>query len=284
MDLYFGDTKKIVCGNIQKYLLEKSRIVYQAEGERNYHVFFQLFHLPPAWRTPLKLTKAEDYHYLRQGGCTTVDGIDDAEELRLMKDAFTRLGIATEDMITLFTTVAAVLHLGNVRFNAADDEAVVLSDIEEVRLASDLLGLDAEQCGKALVTRQLKVGREITIANNNLRQAEDSRDGLGKALYSKIFDWITERINVGICDVKTGEKVNSIGVLDIFGFEIFKVNSFEQLCINLANEKLQYVLEVPVGVCSVDLPLAVASPQVSLQRPHLHAGTRDLSQRKLGRS
>ena len=239
MDLYFGDTKKIVCGNIKKYLLEKSRIVYQAEGERNYHVFFQLFHLPAAWREPLKLTHAEDYHYLRQGGCTTVDGIDDPEELSAMKDAFTRLGIATEDMKALFATVAAVLHLGNVRFDAVDDEAVALSDMHEVTTVSDLLGLDPTLCGKALVTRQLKVGREITIANNNHRQAEDSRDGLGKALYSKIFDWITAEINTGINAVKTGEKINSIGVLDIFGFEIFKVNSFEQLCINLANEKLQ---------------------------------------------
>eukprot|EP01052_Picozoa_sp_SAG31_P052376 SAG31_NODE_12898_length_908_cov_0.739184_2_plen_184_part_01 len=118
MDLYFGTNKKIVNGNIRKYLLEKSRIVYQQNGERNYHVFFQLFHLPTAWKTQMKLdgTVPEDYHFLKQGSCSTVDGIDDPEELQLMLDAFKRLKISDSDAIAMFSVVAAVMHLGNATF------------------------------------------------------------------------------------------------------------------------------------------------------------------------
>lgn len=243
MDLYFGANRKIVNGNIRKYLLEKSRIVYQQDGERNYHVFFQVFHLPSAWKAQMKLegTAPEEYHYLKQGGCSTVDGIDDPAELQLMLDAFKRLKISDSDAIAMFSIVAAVMHLGNTTFEGdGGDGAVRVKNPAAVALASELLGVNSEACGKTLVTRQIKAGREVAIANNNHKQAEDSRDGLAKALYGKLFDYITLLINEGIAGVKTGELVNSIGVLDIFGFEIFKVNSFEQLCINLANEKLQF--------------------------------------------
>lgn len=224
MDLYFGSDKKIVNGNIKKYLLEKSRIVYQAPGERNYHVFFQVFHLPAAWQAQMKLTAPEDYFYLKQGGegCSTVDGIDDAHELQLMRDAFERLQISDEDAIKMFSIVAAVMHLGNTQFEQSGDDTVQVSNTDAVAVASSLLGVNADKCTQTLVTREIKAGREIAIANNNKKQAQDSRDGLAKALYGKLFDHLTAMINEGIDGVKTGEKVNSIGVLDIFGFEIFK--------------------------------------------------------------
>ena len=253
MDLYFGSSNKIVNGKITKYLLEKSRIVYQQNGERNYHVFFQLFHLKPAWKARMKITDPGDYHYLKQGGCTTVDGIDDPEELRLMLEAFQRLGISDEDAIAMFSVVAAVMHLGNARFERVDDEAVQVSNLADVALASDLLGINADACAKTLVTREIKAGREIAIANNDQKQAADSRDGLAKALYGKLFDYITALINRGIESVQTGETMNSIGVLDIFGFEIFKVNSFEQLCINLANEKLQFHFNAHIFLLELEI-------------------------------
>ena len=253
MDLYFGTNKKIVNGNIKKYLLEKSRIVYQQAGERNYHVFFQIFHLPADWRAQMQLTAPNDYHYLKQGGCVTVDGIDDPEELGFMLDAFKRLGISDTDAISMFSIVAAVMHLGNARFESSGDDTVQVANTEDsVALASNLLGVDAGACGQTLVTREIKAGREVAIANNNHKQAEDSRDGLAKALYGKLFDHITALINKGIESVKTGDMVNSIGVLDIFGFEIFKVNSFEQLCINLANEKLQYHFNAHIFLLELD--------------------------------
>jgi myosin heavy subunit len=253
MDLYFGANRKIVNGNIKKYLLEKSRIVFQQNGERNYHVFFQIFHLPADWRAQMKLTAPDDYHFLKQGGCSTVEGIDDPEELGLMRDAFKRLGISDSDAIAMFSIVAAVMHLGNARFERSGDETVQVANPDDVALASNLLGVDAKACEKTLVTREIKAGREIAIANNNHKQAEDSRDGLAKALYGKLFDYITDLINKGIAAVKTGELVNSIGVLDIFGFEIFKVNSFEQLCINLANEKLQYHFNAHIFLLELDI-------------------------------
>ena len=253
MDLYFGENKKIVNGNIKKYLLEKSRIVYQAPGERNYHVFFQVFHLPADWQAKMKLTNAQDYFYLKQGGCSTVDGIDDPEELQLMLQAFKRLGIGDEDAVAMFSIVAAVMHLGNTNFEASGDDTVQVRDTAPVAIASSLLGVETAACAQTLVTREITAGRETVIANNNEKQAQNSRDGLAKALYGKLFDYLTELINDGIGSVRTGDKMNSIGVLDIFGFEIFKVNSFEQLCINLANEKLQFHFNAHIFLLELDI-------------------------------
>ena len=165
MDLYFGEGEKICGGKINKYLLEKSRIVYQADGERNYHVFFHLFHLPKEWVDSYKLTKAEDYFYLQQGGCTTVEGIDDPEELALAREAFTRLLIPESEQKLLYGVVAASLHLGNVAFtDNGDDGAAEIKNQDEVDIVCELIGVDPAACAKTLTTRELKTGREITIS------------------------------------------------------------------------------------------------------------------------
>ncbi|KAG7164398.1 Unconventional myosin-XV-like 2 [Homarus americanus] len=229
LEVYFKDGV-ITGARITEYLLEKSRIVTQAHEERNYHVFYELLAgLPEESKAKYGLTSADKYFYLNQGGSCQLEGKYDGEDLQALLSAMQVLGFSTQEQDTIFRILAAVLHLGNVYFHRKQlrhgQEGVEIGSEAEIKWASHLLQIDDEARNERVFTPL------------NIDQALDARDAVAKALYSSLFSWLVRRINQII---HKGSRKTHISILDIFGFEIFKENSFEQLCINYANEKLQF--------------------------------------------
>ncbi|KAL6053329.1 Unconventional myosin-XIX [Balamuthia mandrillaris] len=239
-----------MCGAaVQTYLLEKSRIVRQQPGERNYHVFYQLIAgLPPDKKRELHLTSAEDYSYTNHSGCIQVEDIDDKDRFQDTIKALETVGISKAQQNAIFTILAAVLHIGNVRFENAggSDAGLKLVDENPLRLACELLGCDLEGMRHVLTERKVSAANETYTVPMSLEQADGARDALSMLLYSRMFDWLVTALNDNIANTSKqqrqkakAEKGGLIGVLDIYGFECFDNNSFEQFCINYANEKLQ---------------------------------------------
>ncbi|KAL6075618.1 Unconventional myosin-XV [Balamuthia mandrillaris] len=241
INIQFDQRGAIVGAKIENYLLEKSRLAYQAPDERNYHIFYALCRgLSEEDREQWHIGPPESFHYLNQSGCTTIKGVDDAKDLKDIKNAMQLLGMGDQQE-TVFQTVAAILHLGNTRFvPRKEGDGCAVENMEELQIAAKLLGVPVERLAKVLVTRFNKIRGEVFEVPLSPAEAGDVRDAIAKALYGRQFDWLVECINKSTQRThKQGDKITFIGILDIFGFENFKVNSFEQLCINYTNEKLQ---------------------------------------------
>nr|FAA04056.1 TPA: myosin XI subclass 2 isoform 2 [Chara braunii] len=233
---------KISGAAVRTYLLERSRVTQISTPERNYHCFYQLVagaSHEDAER--LKLGPPDSFHYLNQSKCVEVGAIDDCKEYQLTREAMDIVGITTEEQEAIFRTIAAVLHLGNIEFNSGESEASEVSTEKSkfhLKAAADMLMCDEEMLEKSLTTRIMKATRTESITKIlNKSQATDNRDALARTIYAKLFDWLVNKVNKSI-----GQDPHStvlIGVLDIYGFESFEINSFEQFCINLTNEKLQ---------------------------------------------
>ncbi|XP_076939107.1 myosin-1-like [Bidens hawaiensis] len=240
IEIHFSETGKISGAKIQTFLLEKSRVVQCTEGERSYHSFYQLCAgAPPSLREKLNLKSANEYKYLQQSTCFSINGVDDAEEFRVVVEALDTVHVSKENQENAFAMLAAVLWLGNVTFSIVDNENHVEPVIDEALLnVAKLIGCEADDLKLALSTRKMKVNNDIIVQKLTLAQAIDTRDALAKSIYSCLFDWLVEQINKSLAVGKrrTGR---SISILDIYGFESFDVNSFEQFCINYANERLQ---------------------------------------------
>lgn len=240
IEIHFSETGKISGANIQTFLLEKSRVVQCAEGERAYHIFYQLcVGAPPALREKLNLMSAKQYKYLRQSSCYSINGVDDAEQFRIVVEALDIVHVSKEDQESVFAMLAAVLWLGNVSFTVIDNENHVEPVADEGLITvAKLIGCDIGELKLALSTRKMRVGNDTIVQNLTLSQATDTRDALAKSIYACLFEWLVEQINKSLAVGKrrTGR---SISILDIYGFESFDRNSFEQFCINYANERLQ---------------------------------------------
>uniref|UniRef100_A0AAY4CVE3 Methyl-CpG binding domain protein 3b n=1 Tax=Denticeps clupeoides TaxID=299321 RepID=A0AAY4CVE3_9TELE len=230
IEIGFGQNGDIIGANMRTYLLEKSRVVFQAPMERNYHIFYQLCASRdlPEMRA-LKLGPAEHFRYTNQGEETQIPGTDDAVELDRTRNAFTILGVQSDQQMELYQILAAVLHLGNVKIQADD---------RSLALFSKLLGVECAQMAHWLCHRRLAVGGEMLVKPMSGQQASDARDALAKHIYGQLFTWTVLRLNAALQGQREQPK-SFIGVLDIYGFETFDRNSFEQFCINYANEKLQ---------------------------------------------
>lgn len=240
IEIHFSETGKISGAKIQTFLLEKSRVVQCAEGERAYHIFYQLCAgAPCALREKLNLMSAKEYKYLRQSSCYSINGVDDAEQFRIVVEALDIVHVSTEDQESVFAMLAAVLWLGNVSFTIIDNENHVEPVADEGLITvAKLIGCDIGELKLALSTRKMRVGNDTIVQNLTLSQATDTRDALAKSIYACLFEWLVEQINKSLAVGKrrTGR---SISILDIYGFESFDRNSFEQFCINYANERLQ---------------------------------------------
>uniref|UniRef100_A0A0D3FMK2 Myosin motor domain-containing protein n=1 Tax=Oryza barthii TaxID=65489 RepID=A0A0D3FMK2_9ORYZ len=241
VEIQFDKTGRISGAAIRTYLLERSRVCQINTPERNYHCFYFLCAAPPEDTQRYKLADARSFHYLNQSSCIEVEGINDAEEYLATRRAMDIVGINEEEQEAIFRVVAAILHLGNINFAKGTeiDSSVIKDDKSRFHLntAAELLKCNCDNLEKALITRVIVTPEEIITRTLDPASALVSRDALAKTIYSRLFDWIVEKINVSI-----GQDPNSkqlIGVLDIYGFESFKINSFEQLCINYTNEKLQ---------------------------------------------
>ncbi|XP_077174239.1 unconventional myosin-Va isoform X3 [Paroedura picta] len=239
IEIGFDKRYRIIGANMRTYLLEKSRVVFQAEEERNYHIFYQLCASAalPEFKT-LRLGNANYFHYTKQGGSPVIDGIDDAKEMMNTRRACTLLGIADSSQMGIFQILAAILHLGNVSFTSRDaDSCTIPPKHEPLRIFCDLMGVEYEQMAHWLCHRKLATATETYIKPIPKLQATNARDALAKHIYANLFNWIVDHVNRALHS--TMKQHSFIGVLDIYGFETFEINSFEQFCINYANEKLQ---------------------------------------------
>ncbi|CAK9208721.1 unnamed protein product [Sphagnum troendelagicum] len=242
IDIHFDNSGKICGAKIQTYLLEKSRVVQQAGGERSYHVFYQLCAgADPGLQERVKVRPAQEYHYLNHSDCLSIDNVDDAEQFYLLRRAMNVVQISNEDQEQAFEMLSAVLWIGNITFHIVDHDNVIVDENEgklAVKVAAGLLHCEIHELVAALSTRKIHAGGDDIVQRLTYEQATDSRDALAKAIYASLFDWLVDRINKSL-EVGKRRTGRSISILDIYGFESFKRNSFEQLCINYANERLQ---------------------------------------------
>ncbi|XP_052893039.1 unconventional myosin-Va isoform X5 [Anopheles moucheti] len=233
-------------GTMQTYLLEKSRVVFQAPGERNYHIFYQLCAARDQW-PELMLDHQDKFHFLNQGESPNINKLSDKDQFEDTLTALKTLGFDDGEIGDIMKVIASVLHLGNVVFNhrqktqtqEVDSEACsIASNDLHLNVACDILQLDRAELRKWLVTRQIESMNDSVLIPMNKQTAEATRDALAKHIYAELFQHIVQKINRNLAGSKK-QTCCFIGVLDIYGFETFDINSFEQFCINYANEKLQ---------------------------------------------
>eukprot|EP00854_Cymbomonas_tetramitiformis_P018652 gene18652-22267_t len=239
--LDFDKECQLIGAEITTYLLEKSRVTSQQPGERNFHIFYQLCKGTSAEeRDELGLLPAEDFFYLAQSECTEIEDVDDALQFKEVRESMQTFGFSTEEMKDLFRVLSAILQLGNLCFEDDEEGRAVLVTPAVMENAARLLKVTTPALHRALTERGFTGGRRTSMATVPLdtNAAIDSSNALARVLYSNIFTWLVRRINNYLKGDNVSRKHSSIGVLDIFGFECFQVNSFEQLCINYANEKL----------------------------------------------
>jgi len=251
IDVHFNRRLGVISGGgITNYLLEKSRVVRHLEGERSYHVFYQICAaattIDPDMRDRYQLFEADQFFYLNQSAkpSTRIDEVDDCSDWQETVKAMKMLKITDEQREQVCRTLAGILHLGNLEFaggNQGGDTASV-QNTETLHLVATLFGVEDAALEAGLLTRDLSNKMETVIQKHNVREASDARDALAKHTYSRLFDFLSSCINSALSanlDEKTMRESRTISVLDIFGFESFGHNSMEQLCINYCNEKLQ---------------------------------------------
>ncbi|CAA6655402.1 unnamed protein product [Spirodela intermedia] len=241
VEIQFDQNWKISGAAVRTYLLERSRVCQVSDPERNYHCFYMLCAAPPEDVARYKLGNPRSFHYLNQSNCFDLDGVDDSKEYLETRRAMEIVGIDSDEQDAIFRVVAAVLHLGNIEFSKGKDiDSSVPKDeksLFHLKTAAELLMCDAKALEDSLCKRVIVTRDETITKNLDPESATLSRDALAKIVYSRLFDWLVNKINNSIG--QDHESKFLIGVLDIYGFESFKTNSFEQFCINLTNEKLQ---------------------------------------------
>ncbi|XP_057188975.1 myosin-7-like [Triplophysa rosa] len=237
--IHFDTRGKLASADIETYLLEKSRVIFQLKAERDYHIFYQILSnkKPEILEMLLVTANPYDYSFISQGE-TTVVSIDDAEELMATDSAFDILGFTQDEKNSVYKLTGAIMHYGNMKFKQKQREEQAEADgTEDADKAAYLMGLNSADLIKGLCHPRVKVGNEWVTKGQNVQQVNYTTGALSKAVYEKMFLWMVVRINQSL-ETKQPRQY-FIGVLDIAGFEIFDLNTFEQLCINFTNEKLQ---------------------------------------------
>ncbi|NXD58581.1 MYH10 protein, partial [Corvus moneduloides] len=235
----FDVTGYIVGANIETYLLEKSRAVRQAKDERTFHIFYQLLagageHL----KSDLLLEGFNNYRFL-SNGYIPIPGQQDKDNFQETMEAMHIMGFSHDEILSMLKVVSSVLQFGNISFKKErnTDQASMPENTVAQKLCH-LLGMNVMEFTRAILTPRIKVGRDYVQKAQTKEQADFAVEALAKATYERLFRWLVHRINKALDRTKR-QGASFIGILDIAGFEIFELNSFEQLCINYTNEKLQ---------------------------------------------
>ncbi|MCJ1366602.1 class II myosin [Acarospora aff. strigata] len=245
LELQFNAHGEPVGANITNYLLEKSRVVGQITNERNFHIFYQFTKAASNhYREIFGVQQPQSYTYTSRSKCFDVATIDDGQDFNDTLNAMKVIGLQQTEQDDIFRMLATILWLGNVQFIEDDSGNTVIADQSVVEFVAYLLEVDPAHVNKALTVRVVETSRggrrgSVYEVPLNPTQATAVRDALAKAIYFNLFDWIVQRVNASLR--ARGAIANSVGILDIYGFEIFEKNSFEQLCINYVNEKLQQI-------------------------------------------
>ncbi|XP_060939757.1 unconventional myosin-IXb isoform X2 [Limanda limanda] len=233
---------------IEKYLLERSRLVSRDKTERNYHVFYYLLvGASKDEQEEFHLLKPQDYLYLKQVFLSLIDDEEKlGQEYKRLHQAMEMVGFLASTKKQIFSTLSAILHLGNVTYALSEDTQVLeVGSAEVLSTLSELLKVKEEMLVKTLTKRRVVTTNATINYPYTLEEASKMRDSMAKSLYSALFDWIVLHINLAMLnrrDMEDSVSCLSIGVLDMFGFENLHTNGFEQLCINYTNEKLQHYI------------------------------------------
>merc|ERR1719410_285355 len=235
----FDASGYIAGANIETYLLEKARIIRQAGDERSFHIFYKLLMgASKEFKSQMLLDDAKNYTFMTKGR-VKVASIDDVEEFGALQNSMRVMGISDEDMTSIWRVISSCLLFGNMEFKQerSNDQAT-LPDNTVAQKVAHLLGIQVTDLTKAFLKPRIKVGRDYVTKAQSKEQVEFAVEAISKATYERLFKWICTRINKSLDRTKR-QGASFIGILDIAGFEIFDLNSFEQLCINYTNEKLQ---------------------------------------------
>jgi len=240
--IWFNQAGKLSGADMVTYLLEKSRLTFQAELERCYHAFYNIMSdsVPDLKAKAMLTDNIYDYWWVSQGK-VTVDSIDDKEDMMYANEAFDILGFTEDEKYNCYKLTAVVMHMGNMTKDfvpvGKDEQAEVKDETNSVKVAT-ICGIDCEWMITYFCKPKLKVGTEWVSKGQSCTGAASSVSGIARSIYERVFRFIVEKCNETIID-PTMKKVHYIGCLDIAGFEIFDYNGFEQICINFCNEKLQ---------------------------------------------
>lgn len=253
IELGFSRSGQLLGAKVQTYLLEKVRVGFHASGERNYHIFYQIlrgadhdqlkrYHFHEGITGGLELSN--HMHYTGQGGAPQLREFTDEDGLMYTLKAMRSMGWPEDQIEKVLMMVAGILHLGQVQFESGESSGVEIAVIDEsakviVNTVAELLGVDVDKLHKALTERAVIARGDTIMSPISPAKALDARDALAKTVYGALFLWVVEQVNFCIGWKNDAEVRSTVGVLDIFGFECFAVNSFEQLCINFTNEALQ---------------------------------------------
>merc|ERR1740128_465382 len=235
----FDASGYIAGANIETYLLEKSRSIRQAPDERTFHIFYQLLMgAPQEYKSEFILEDPKNYTFMTKGG-VKVPGIDDVEEFQATLNSMKIMGMSEDDMTSIWRVISGCLLFGNMEFKQErNTDQATLPDNTVAQKIAHLLGMNVTEMTKAFLKPRIKVGRDYVTKAQTKEQVEFAIEAIAKATYERLFKWIVTRINRSLDRTKR-QGASFIGILDIAGFEIFELNSFEQLCINYTNEKLQ---------------------------------------------
>uniref|UniRef100_A0A8D0BZA2 non-specific serine/threonine protein kinase n=1 Tax=Salvator merianae TaxID=96440 RepID=A0A8D0BZA2_SALMN len=253
LEMKFTSNGTVVSAQISEYLLEKSRVIHQAVGEKNFHVFYYIY-AGLAEKKKLahyKLPENKPPRYLQNEHLRTVQDLMNnsfyKSQFELIEQCFKVIGFTMEELGSVYSILAAILNVGNIEFSSVVTEHMidksVISNPTPLENAASLLCIQADELQEALTSHCVVTRGETIIRPNTMEKATDVRDATAKALYGRLFSWIVNRINALLKPdtlLSGNEQGLNIGILDIFGFENFKKNSFEQLCINIANEQIQF--------------------------------------------
>ena len=242
MDIDFNFKGDPIGGHVTNYLLEKSRVVYQQNGERNFHCFYQLLNGSSEGELN-KLRLVRDpaaYFYVSGGNCNKASSTDKSD-YKTVISAMSTLGFTQHEVQTIWNVIAGILHLGNITFKV-DEDKLLIENKSALNDTANLFSISPHELSTALTQRVIAAGGEVMQKTHTSTEAEYGRDALAKAIYERLFTEIVSRVNtaINVNDTEAYKRYRTvIGVLDIYGFEIFDMNSFEQFCINYCNEKLQ---------------------------------------------